>query len=317
MKKFIKRLAFFKGFCAIAGALFLIGYFTYHKLSLKDIPAPKISDSFSLNEKLEFIRKNRKATKIMGLGASTALNNLHSKTITDRFNSHSYINVSSWGMNMKDNYYVLKLLYDIHVPATIIMASNISEFQSVPVKKLNYAMAKDYLLASDRVANLYHLRCFSLSYYLEHLINAKKWRTHKNEYAYLGFDPYGGVNLDSTNFNIDPVRWNSSFEHGKIEHHNYQYLDSISEFCKANNIKIHFFHCPFREGLYTNLNHHQLTELNMHTKKVEEILTSDDHIFVNSTEVIWDDELFVDGEHFNEHGARAFTQYCFDKIKTD
>ena len=38
--------------------------------------------------------------------------------------------------------------------------------------------------------------------------------------------------------------------------------------------------------------------------------------YVNSNRNRWNDTLFVDGIHLDKIGAKLFTQYCFEEIKT-
>lgn len=59
-----------------------------------------------------------------------------------------------------------------------------------------------------------------------------------------------------------------------------------------------------------------MTELKLHTAKIESILKTDRHVFINSNIDLWSDKLFVDGEHLSDKGAKSFTEYCLDKIDT-
>lgn len=315
MTHFLKKIFLFSFYCLLLTTALFIGYILKYGITLGDIPAPPLSDSFSLNEKLEFIRKTKKNEKIISLGSSICLNNIHSETIIRSFHSNSYLNASSWGMTMEDNYQLLKTLCKIHIPTTLIVASSITEFQ-LPPKKINYSALDNYLMSSDLTSSLYHGQYFNLRYYIENIKYAKKVRSCKNEYEYLLFDQYGGVNLDETNFKIDKKRWNADFECGKIIYNNYSYLDSISAFCKYNNITLLFFQSPFRSELYSNFDSNKLNELTIHINKIENILTRDKHTFINTNDTLWNDNLFVDGEHLNAAGAKLFTEYCFDKTNS-
>lgn len=292
--------------------ILVIGYILTYKITVYDIPAPRLSDSFSLNEKIEFIRKNNKSAEIIAIGSSICLNNMHSKTIVQRLHSDSYLNTSSWGTTMQDNYLLLKILCEIHTPNTLILASNITEFQ-LPSKKIDSSLLKNYLISSDFISNLYYLKCFDLRYYIDNFKYAKKVRSSKNDYEYLVFDEHGGVNLDGTNFKIDMKRWNTGFESGEIIDDNYLYLDSISSFCKSNNIELLFFQSPFRNGLYSSFDNSKLAALKLHVRKIESILETDQHVFIDSNMHLWGDTLFIDGEHLSSKGAESFTEYCFDK----
>lgn len=309
MQSFIKKAILFSLYFLLIFGLVAMGYIVKYKITLNDIPAPHLSDSFSLNEKMEFLRKNKKEANIIAIGSSICLNNIHSETIVEKYSPETYLNTSSWGMNMEDNYLLLKMLCEIHVPAQVIIASNISEFQ-LPPKKTKYSILKNYVVASNFSAAWYHLKCFNLSYYVENFKYAKTVRSSKDDYAYLVYDKSGGVNLDDNNFKINKQRFNTDFETGKIIENNYYYIDSISAFCKTKHIALSFFQSPFRQGLYSKFDEKKLKELDTHVRKIETILKRDGHFFVNSNTVLWDDNLFVDGEHLNTTGAKAFTEYC-------
>ena len=313
MRRFIIKIIIFSLYCILIFGLFAVGYILKYKVTLNDTPAPHLSNSFSLNEKLEFFRKTKKKADIITIGSSISLNNIHSKTIVEKFHTDAYLNAASWGMNMEDNYLLLKVLCEIHIPTQVIIASNISEFQ-LPSKKAKFSVLKKYLGSSDFVSKCYHLTCFSLSYYIEYFKYAKIVRHSKDDYAYLAFDKYGGINLDDHNFKINQQRWIADFETGQIIENNYSYIDSISAFCKAKRITLCYFQSPFREGLYSKFDEKKLNELGSLISKTEKILKRDGHFFINSNKVLWEDNLFVDGEHLHTKGAKAFTDYCLDQI---
>ena len=313
MNDFLKKCSlFFLQFCLFT-VIIIIVYILRYDITSNDIPAPRLSDSYSLNEKIEFLRKSKKNTAIITIGSSISLNNLHSETIKRKLHSDSYLNASSWGMNMQDNYSLLKVLHEVYHPNTIIIASSISEFE-LPPKQVDYPVVKNYLTSSNVVSDFYHLTCFNLRYYMKNFKYTKLVKSAKNQYEYLGFDENGGVNIDDNNFKIDSVRWDFDFNFKKIIPINYTYLDSISKFCKSNNIKLLFFQSPFRRGLYTKLDNKKLNEMELYINHVENILKKDKHMFINSNKILWADTFFIDSEHFNIKGAKNFTEYCFSQI---
>ena len=313
MSTFLKKIVLFLALCILLSALIVGGYaFKYH-VSFKDFPSPPLSDSYSLNEKIEFLRTSKKDATTLAIGSSIALNNLHSETVANRIHS-KFLNTSSWGMNMVDNYTLLKTLNRTYrYTNTVIIASSISEFE-LPAKKVEYDKVEKYLVAGNAAANMYHLTCFNLRYYMDNTKYKKLVTEQKNQYEYLVFDQYGGVNIDDTDFKIDERRWNASFDKARIIENNYDYVDSISAFCKAKNIRLIFFQSPFREGIYENLGAEKSKQLQDHINRIAAILKRNDHVFIDADKKSWKDSFFIDGEHLSATGAEAFTAYCFDQL---
>ena len=310
MKKFIKMIGLFTTYLFVL-CFCCIAFYVYHfDISTKDIPAPKVSDSYSFNEKMEFLRTTKIDADIIAIGSSMSLNNLCSKTITDELHSTSFLNTASWGMSMKDDFFLLKILSEIHKPSTIIIASNTVDFSQAD-KKVDFLALKKFLLSNDKEAFFYHIKNFSLEYYFTNFRYAKKVRSCVHEYEYLGFDRYGTINLDSTGFRINTNRWNSDRLETNTLPYQYAFLDSISSFCKSNNIKLLFFESPYRKGLYSTFNQKKINDLKSHIARIEVILKRNNQSFIDANDVIWADQLFTDGIHFNKFGAKKFTEYCF------
>src|SRR5882762_5458526 len=96
MKRFVVKLVLFLCLSLLLSAGLLLFYSTSHNIE-NDLPGPNLSNSFSLNEKLLFLRKHSGKKNILAIGSSMALNNLHSETIVNILNDTSYINAASWG----------------------------------------------------------------------------------------------------------------------------------------------------------------------------------------------------------------------------
>lgn len=313
MSSFLKKVFLFFLMCLVLTGVLVGGYMVLYHVSGKDFPAPPLSDSYSLNEKLEFLRTGKKDVPALAIGSSIALNNLHSETVAKRLHGGPFLNTASWGMNMGDNYSLLKAIYEVYHPKTLIIASSISEFE-LPAKKADYKLVQRYLTANDLEASWYHIKCFNLRYYLDNAKYKKLVTGVKNQYEYLVFDEYGGVNIDDTGFKIDERRWNADFEKKRMNESNYDYLDSLSSFCKSNQIQLLFFQSPFREGIYTRLNAEKSAELKAHVERIEAILKRDQHKLIDGDRALWNDSLFIDGEHLSAKGAKAFTNYCFNQL---
>ncbi|HET6227486.1 MAG TPA: hypothetical protein VFF27_14485 [Bacteroidia bacterium] len=313
MSSFLKKVVLFFSLCVLLSLIIVGGYMLKYHVSAKDFPSPPLSDSYSLNEKIEFLRTTPKTIQTLAIGSSIALNNLHSETVAKRVKEGNFLNTSSWGMNMGDNYSLLKTLYNVYHPNTLIIASSISEFE-LPAKKADYDKVEKYLTAGTVAANLYHVTCFNVRYYMDNVKYKKLVTGEKNQYEYLVFDQYGGVNISGEGFKIDPRRWEATFEKERMNDTNYDFVDSISAFCKAKNIKLLFFQSPFREGLVKKLDGKKTTELKEHMDRIAAILGRDQHALISADKILWNDALFIDGEHLSEKGAKAFTEYCFNQL---
>jgi len=317
MTGFLKTLFAFLIFNLLLAFCFVSVYVFYYNIGFDDIPAPNLSDSYSYNEKMSFLRKAENKQDIISIGSSMSLNNLHSETITKRFGTESYMNLSSWGMSMKDVYLLFATQSEIHMPKVLIIASGVMDFYEQD-KTVKYEILEDYLISEDIYQIYYHLSTFRLKYYIKNFKYAKKVRSCINEYEYLGFDAFGGVNLEGENFQIDQTRWNSDYlGYDSIFSQQYAYLDSISNFCASNKIDFLFFQSPYRQGLYSGLDEVKLTRLKKHFSDVQKIIDKYGHTFVKGQNIDWEDDLFIDGTHFNMEGAKLFSEYCFDEVETN
>lgn len=287
-------------------------YKYFYNITVNDIPAPNLSTNYSFNEKMQFLKRNKRDVDVLAIGSSYTLNNLYSKTITEKFHTDSYFNTGSWATNMEENFMMLKIFYNVYQPNTLIIASNYMDFNDWD-KNIKYSLVENYLQSRINSSYYYHFKTFKLRYYYRNFKHAKNVRSIKDD-DYLVFGKYGALNYTSKDFNIDPKRWNKGAVDTKIDTVMYSYLDSISTFCKSKNIDLLFFQSPVRFGYYSQFKEDKKLKLTSHIKKVESILERDKHQFVNANNVIWNDDLFIDATHFNVEGAKIFTEYCFNNI---
>jgi len=308
MRQFIQNIIQFIAF------FFVISSFIFLCLLGKkeNFPALNFSNSYSFNEKVLFLKKQSVSPKIISVGSSMTLNNLDSEVILAEFNTKKYLNTASWGMCMQEIFNFLKLLNTLYDLEEIIIVSSIADFRE-STKRIDFNFIKFYLTNNKPEVYLSFLKNFDLKYYINNIKYAKDVRKSHNDYQYLGYDSNGMVRLRKENFNIIKKRWLEK-DLDRLSTDQYVYLDSISTFCKENDLKLYFFQSPHRESLLSEFNPQELDILNSHISRVNNILRNK-HYFVNSNNKIWNDSLFVDGTHFNEIGAELFTKYCFDEIK--
>jgi len=286
MKQFLKNII---GFLFVGLVpLILITLIFIFSTGPENLPALNFTSSYSFNEKVLFL-KNHKSNP----------------TTTKK-----YLNTASWGMNMQESFQFLKFLSSIYDLEDIIIVSNIVDFQ-LSNKRINFDFIHHYLAGNKKRTFIYFLKNLNLKYYVSMRKRAKEYRHSRKNYTYLGYDQSGMAALEKTGFNISKRRWSQKHIH-EIHEAQYAYLDSISTYCENNNLKLHFFQSPFREGLLSQFSPKEMDILNSHIERTETILLKNHH-FVNSNVQKWNDSLFVDGIHFNSIGAEVFTNYCIDQ----
>jgi hypothetical protein len=313
MSKFIKQCILFLSFLSIIAAFALFAFLKINQLSLSDFPALHFSNSYSLNEKIRFLKTSSKQANTLALGSSMTLNNLHSETVINKFKKNEYLNTAAWGLSMGDNYTYLKSLNKVYPLKHLIICSNIVDFQNNE-KLIDFNYVESYLKDNDIISFIQFFNTFDIKYYTENWRYAKKVRSCSNHYDYLNFDQYGAINFEAKGFKINPLRWESDNLSNNGLTAQYAYLDSISKFCANHNIQLYFFQSPIRQGLYNQLSEKKHTILKQHTAAINKMLDKNNQFLVNANEKTWPDSLFTDGSHLNKTGAKLFTQYCFDKI---
>jgi hypothetical protein len=304
---FLKKIVLFLLGLIVLVSLYLTFLFTRHAR-----PAPNLSNSYSFNEKMEFINKNIKAKQIdvLALGSSMSLNNLHSPTIVKELKTDSYLNTASWGQNMEEDYAMLRLLDKLYQPRAIIITTNFIDFAK-STKTFRYDLLEDYLYARKYPSLYYYLTTFDLSYFAKQSKIAELVRENPDTYEYLGFDKYGGVNLSIAQAKFNARRWDGDSLNAKdgvpVQ---YQYLDSISNYCVNKNIRLYFLQGPFRHGYWSRIDQQQKDVVLNHIAKVQAQLAHKKGVSFVHTEIEWDDALFADFIHLNATGAQRFTEQC-------
>ncbi len=299
--------------------LFFFIFFIYVYLYSIDItystmPALNFSNSYSFNEKILFMKNYEQQPEIIAVGSSMTLNNLHSEELIKNTYTKNYLNTASWGSSMGDNFYFIKKLNAVYKPKAIVIVSNITDFNKVQ-KQVDYEWVESYLKSEYYQIIKKAIENLDKEYYKRNFEYAKKVRVCRNDYECLDYDEYGTLNFDTTNFIIQDYRWKGKYFDKMPIELQYSYLDSISRYCKEKNIKFLFFNSPLRENLWKEDKGNKKSIQQSHIVKIKIIVEKYGHVFVDSSEKDWNDSLFVDAIHFNEYGAKQFTEYCFSKIE--
>ena len=304
MKAFIFRLFQFALFSFLTLIIVYVSYINIKRYNLKVIPPINFSDSYSFNKKIEFSKL--KKCEVLSLGSLMTLINLDSRQVIKEFNSYEYLNLSSWGLSMKDIFRLIKIYNQTNNFKTLVICSNSCDF-SAKNKVFSTQDVLDYLNSKNDF--FYFIKKFDLKYFISNISLANESLSGNKHYESFLMDDYGGVLLSDLNFKKREERW-SNDNITPVRKKQYDYLDSINHFCLSSKINLYFFQTPIRKGLVNDVNKDFIEK---HVIKCRQILSNKVN-FVNSMDTIWNDNLFVDGTHFNKKGAEKFTKYCFDKI---
>jgi len=308
MKKFIfSAITYF----VLGIALIIIGVLILHTYKPKvytfeNIPPPNLVNSFSYNLKLEFIAT--KKADCIAVGSSLTQNNLYSKLVVDSLHIKDYLNLSSWGLRVKDIYKLIKLYSTFNKPRVILTVGNYTDFLG-GFKTYDERELYDYISQKHNI--IAYLNHFDLTYYFDkfEFVNraAKTLKIHES----LCYDEYGAVLLEPEGFQYQKQRWNDLGVNGTLDKENYWYLDSICSYCKEREIEFIYIQSPYREGVLDRADEYIPKN---HLIRIKKIVTNYQFNFIDGNELIWNDSLFVDGTHMNKYGAETFTNYWLSKL---
>jgi hypothetical protein len=291
MKTFIYKTSFFIGLVALPTVLFYLTQKTY-------LAAKKVSPSYSYNEKLRWLPSPQKH-KIISIGSSMALNNVHSKVITDSLQTDSYLNIGSWGLSVYDLKDLMPDLIQSYHPDTIIYVCNVMDFTNHRILSDNdfYVQLKDrkQTTLTDLVTSFY---------YWDRTFDNRINLTQNTVQTSLKFDDYGAVLLANKSFEINEANWNARLDLSKIDSSSYEMLSILAKDLRAKGIALILVQTPIRGDLLTPS---FLTDLKSHTSRLEETADQHNQKFIDLSELRLDTDHFVDHSHLKEAGARVFT----------
>lgn len=302
MKKFIYSLFLFFLILVLPTAVLIA---VFHKY----IPAPKITNSYSLNEKNKFLQKKiNLKVDVLTLGSSIALNNAHSGVIMDMMKTASYINTAAWGLRISQIHDITKSLLDDFNPKTVILTANVVDFYP-PEIQFDVSEISRYIRSNSSLK--YQFRYFETDYFFRRLYtNRRNFRTN-SIYMSLNFDAFGGVLFQKEGFKKNDERWKKKINFKPIRQENYIYLDSLTSLLSSKGIEFIYVQTPMREGM---LNEAYSENIIKHVEEVSAIMKKYPNTFlIDGSERVWGDDLFVDSEHLNSVGAEKFSAYFMNE----
>jgi len=301
MKKFLIHNIIFLSLLFVP---FVIGLVIFKEF----IPAPRISNSYSFNEKMKFVANRQvENPEILAIGSSITFNNLNSDVITNSFNTESYINMSSWGMRMEDVYALLEPSIDLFNPRIVVIASSAVDFNGRNIV-YNIDDISDYLNRGNMWS--YQYATFNPKYFFKRMVTNYMYYNSVNTYKSLSFDEHGAVLLSDTDLQKIKSRWEQEVVFDYMVPTSYEYLDSIAGFLAEKKVELVFVQSPVRANIRT---HTYVKNISQHIHRVNEILDHHDQTFINCTQMPLDDYYFADSQHLNVAGAGEFTKYWVDE----
>ena len=287
--------------------LFLLVWFFFY-----GFPPPRFSNSISMNAKVKFIKEKGGVdfVDVLAIGSSFSLNNIHTETIRKNL-SASYLNLSSWGQNIREDYILAKMYIGLFNPKVLIISTGYSDFNS-SIKEIDYVLIQDYLSRGSFAA----YKTFNYRYLI---LESKKLFLNtqsRSMYSSLMFDDFGGVNLSQNGFEIDFRRWKGeSLNKLNSDVCQYNYLDSLSKYCEDNEVELLLVHSPYREGYTRQLSDEENIIISNHINRLDSIFTKRNQCFINTNKQFWEDSLYVDYCHLNEIGAQKYTEYFLEQFE--
>lgn len=275
---------------------------------------PLLTNSLSFDAKIEHLNQQKsKHVYLLGLGSSITLNNLNSQILADSL-THSYYNLSSWGLQMVDLNRMAQYYVPIVKPHYILIVSTVTDFRLEENETIkNYINTPEYL---KRFRPYFYYENYNP--FITLLQRKRQLNNYKgaiNDYASLNFDKYGGVMLKIPRQNISADRWDIKTPF-PTKNANFQYseLNSLAKYLDKTGVKLIFVQSPVRQSYVKRT---KPSVIMHHHNKCENIVKSNHGIYIDlsSLHEYTDDHLFVDQFHFTEEGATLLTNKLVSQIK--
>lgn len=272
--------------------------------SFKHIPLNNVSNSESYRAKLDHMlfSDNFSNASFLIVGSSMAVNNISGEVISNITNECVY-NTSSWGLRSNQINELVKI-FKTKKTKYILYAFNNVDFGRNG-NNIDYELTSDLLYGNNFLRVYDFVDNFNITTFYSDWENRIK--SKKNTYSTLNFDEFGSLEIISKGFVIDKNRWDKSYG---ISDFNFfvKDLDTLSEYCQVNDIKLFLVYLPYRPNL---LNENQVLENN----KVSYVLESRyGETFIDLHNLTISTAQFCDGTHMFKEGARNITKTIMDSI---
>jgi hypothetical protein len=268
------------------------------------IPAPRISNSESFNEKARWIQGNlATGCDVLIIGSSMALNNIDGSLLKEMTQAKSVLNLGSWGLTTSESEEILKYVVPLCKPKVIILSTYYGDFDNRP-ESINWKLFKDYVYGKSTVVT--YLKSMDPIYYLSAYINRKHLKSSGNSiYQSLEFDVTGSVMFDCKNFQVDPARWDGQNKYQPLNPErteaNLSALISIENIAKDNHSQLLVVETPLRKVAEVTLFKPEIIHL---WDAVTRSVNSAGFTFLKvRSHNDFSDEQFVDFVHLNKCGA--------------
>jgi len=264
---------------------------------------PVVTNSTFFDQKMFSVQKQHiKHVELMAIGSSVALYELNSPIMVHNFNI-PYYNFASWNLQITDTRVLLTDFVKRYHPRYVILCSSINDFIS-PANStyLNYVNAPDFIK--------YHL---PEAFYLKNYTSAYQVVRRKLNSYPLAVDQWGGAFLTAKQ--INKAKWD---EHNifptRYTGENYEALDSLGSFLKAQNIKLIFIQVPLKKS-YAGTPQSSAV-LSAHFARCKSIVEQQGGIYLNYHNTnVFTDSLFTDQYHLQLNGAVMLTNQIVKDLK--
>ncbi len=302
MKNFILNTILFLSIPCAIGLFFFVAYRAY-------LPAPKISNSYSLNEKVKFLPQGQNKD-ILAIGSSMSLNNISSEELSKNFQTEHYINTGAWGLTIQNMEELVEIFNELYNPKIVVCASNIMDFAEAEIVYDINELRKH--LGRQRKASIINL-LFDRYYYQHALENYTNFN-RTDIVSSLQFDPYGGVPLKDQDFQVSESRWNSSLPFEEVSPESYIHLENISKNLRHRDQTFIFVQTPVRKIMHTD---DYKANMCKHTERIALILKKYDHVFLDLSNMELPDEYFADLAHLKNKGSKKMTKLIYTAFHND
>ncbi|MCD4828884.1 MAG: hypothetical protein K8R90_05585 [Candidatus Cloacimonetes bacterium] len=274
----------------------------------KNLPAPPITNSPMLNEKVELLRANGlSGYQIIAVGSSMTANNLDSAVIREAFTDGRYINMAAGNLKMQEVRELCLCLAETVSPDYFIVNSNLMDFYK---EKASIGIADYKVYLESKWPNTFYMKYWNPKYFWRFYTQYAPLRETRKDYGSLAFDENGGAPLEIYGADINRARYNHLPEYDLLYDSQYKHLELLAAELAEAGITLIFVQSSYRSGV---VGHIETEQLHRHIDRVQSIVQTP-HIFIDTTVETWDDSLFCDYSHFNARGAEQYTRYIVNSL---